>query len=81
MTVYKKLQRRPASFRNLTGLSLDEFEVLYEQVADEIERYDERQLQERDRQRAVGAGRQYQHDARNRLLMAMIWLRPQCQYR
>ena len=75
MTVYKKLQRRPTSFRNLTGLNLDEFEVLYEQVGDDIERYDETQLKERDRQRAAGAGRKYHHDARNRLLMAMIWLR------
>jgi hypothetical protein len=75
MTVYEKLRRRPASFRSLTGLSLDEFEVLYQQVVDDIERYDETQLEKRDRQRAVGAGRRYQHDARNRLLMAVIWLR------
>lgn len=75
MTVYKNLQHRPASFRNLTGLSLDEFEMLYEQVVDAIEGYDEKQLQERDRQRAIGAGRKYEHDTRNRLLMAMIWLR------
>jgi hypothetical protein len=75
MTVYEKLSRRSASFRNLTGLSLDEFEVLYQQVVDDIERYDETQLEQRDRQRAVGAGRRYQHDARNRLLMALIWLR------
>ncbi len=75
MTVYNKLQRRPASFRNLTGMSVDEYEELYQQVVDDIERYDEMQLKKRDRQREVGAGRQYRHDARNRLLMAMIWLR------
>lgn len=75
MTVYEKLRRRPAVFRNLTGLSLEEFEVLYHQVVDDIERYDETRLERRDRQRAVGAGRRYAHDARNRLLMAMIWLR------
>ncbi len=75
MTVYEKLRRRPAVFRSLTGLSIGEFEVLYQQLVDDIERYDETQLERRDRQRAVGAGRRYQHDARNRLLMAMIWLR------
>ncbi len=41
MTVDEKLRRRPASFRSLTGLSLDEFEALYHQVVDDIERYDE----------------------------------------
>jgi len=75
MTVYEKLRRRPAVFRNLTGLSIEEFEALYQQVVDDIDRYNETRLAWGDRQRAVGAGRQYAHDARNRLLMAMIWLR------
>jgi hypothetical protein len=75
MTVYEKLRRRPAVFRSLTGMSLDEFEALYRQLGDEIERHDEARLERRDRQRAVGAGQPYRHDARNRLLMAMIWLR------
>ncbi len=75
MTVYEKLRRRPAVFRNLTGLSMGEFEVLYHQMVDAIDRHDETRLERRDRQRAVGAGRRYEHDARNRLLMALIWLR------
>jgi hypothetical protein len=75
MTVYEKLYRRPTVFRSLTGMSISEFDELYQQTGDDIERYNEAQLELRDRQRAVGAGRRYQHDARNRLLMAMIWLR------
>jgi hypothetical protein len=75
MTVYEKLCRRPAVFRNLTGLSIEEFEALYQQMVNDIERYDETRLEPGQRQRAVGAGRRYDHDARNRLLMAMIWLR------
>jgi hypothetical protein len=75
MTVYEKLRRRPAVFRSLTGVSIGEFETLHQQLVDEIERYDETRLERGDRQRAVGAGRRYDHDARNRLLMAMIWLR------
>ena len=54
MTVYEKLRRRPAVFRNLTGLSLNEFETLYQQVVDDIERYDETRLEQHERQRAVG---------------------------
>jgi hypothetical protein len=75
MTVYEKLCRRPAVFRNLTGLSIEEFEALYQQIVNDIERYDETRLEQGERQRAVGAGRRYAHDERNRLLMAMIWLR------
>ena len=75
MSVYETLRRRPAVFRSLTGMSLDEFEALYRQVVDDIERYEAARLERRNRQRAVGAGHQYQHDARNRLLMALIWLR------
>jgi hypothetical protein len=75
MTVYEKLCRRPAVFRNLTGLSREEFEALYQQVVDDIDRNNETRLERGDRQRAVGAGRRYEHDTRNRLLMAMIWLR------
>jgi hypothetical protein len=75
MTVYEKLCRRPAVFRNLTGLRIEEFEALYQQMVNDIERYDETRLERGERQRAVGAGRRYAHDVRNRLLMAMIWLR------
>jgi hypothetical protein len=75
MTVYERLSRRPIVFRALTGLSIQEFETLYEQTASAIEDYDESRLNQRARQREIGAGSQYTHDARNRLLMGMIWLR------
>jgi hypothetical protein len=75
MTVYERLSRRPTVFRALTGLSIKEFETLYEQTASAIEDYDESRLNQRERQREIGAGSQYTHDVRNRLLMGMIWLR------
>ena len=75
MTIYNKLSRRPQAFRSLTGLSVEEFNALYEEVADKIDTYNESQLNQRERERNIGAGGQYQHDAGNRLLMAMIWLR------
>ena len=75
MSIYDKLRRRPAAFRSLTGLSVDEFDALYEELVDKIDSYDEGRLKRRQRERAPGAGGQYKHDARNRLLMAMIWLR------
>lgn len=75
MTIYDKLSRRPQAFRSLTGLRIEEFNALYEDVADKINAYDESRLNHGERERRIGAGGQYQHDARNRLLMTMIWLR------
>jgi hypothetical protein len=75
MTIYDKLSRRPQAFRSLTGLGIEEFNALYEEIAEKINAYAESRLNQRERERGIGAGGQYQHDARNRLLMAMIWLR------
>ena len=75
MTIYDKLRRRPAAFRSLTGVSVREFGQLYEQVASDIDEYEEGRLSRRDRKRAIGGGASYTHDTRDRLLMAMIWLR------
>lgn len=75
MAVYERLCRRRGVFRRLTGLSVREFVALYEQVGGAIERYEARRLNQRARQRAVGAGGKYERDTRDRLLMAMIWLR------
>ena len=75
MTIYDKRSRRPQAFRSLTGLRIEEFNALYEDVADKINAYDESRLNHGERERRIGAGGQYQHDARNRLLMTMIWLR------
>ena len=75
MMIYDKLIRRPPAFRSLTGLTIEEFNSLCEEVADKIDAYDESRLNHRERERGIGAGGQYKHDACNRLLMTMIWLR------
>ena len=75
MTIYDKLRRRTAAFRSLTGVSVKEFDQLYEQVASDIDEYEEGRLSRRDRKRRIGGGASYTHDTRDRLLMAMIWLR------
>ena len=75
MTVYERLRRRRGVFRRLTGLSVKEFEALYAQVEGAIAGYEERRLNRRQRKRVIGAGGTYELDTRERLLMAIIWLR------
>ena len=75
MTVYERLRRKPVTFRSLAGMTIKEFEHLYEQVASDIESYEERRLRRVDRKRDIGGGGSHRLDGRNRLLMALIWLR------
>ena len=64
-----------AAFRSLTGLRLNEFEGLYQQVGGKIEAYHICRLEGHRREREVGGGGQYGNDERNRLLMTLIGLR------
>ena len=73
--VYKRLSHRLAAFRSLTGMTVPEFDDLYEKVKKKIEDSLLESLNKRDRQRALGAGGVYKNDVRNRLLMTIIWLR------
>jgi hypothetical protein len=75
MTVYEKLRRRPATFRSLTGMTVKEFEQMYERVVGDIASYEEKRLRRPDRKRAVGGGASHSLDEGNRLLLALIWLR------
>jgi len=73
------LVRRPTSFVSLTGLTVAEFEALYEAFATAYERHRAAATTTRRdqevRQRAPGGGPRYAHDLQHRLLMALVWLK------
>ncbi len=73
--VYKRLCHRLSAFRSLTGMTVPEFDDLYEKVKNKIGDSLLESLNKRDRQRALGGGGVYKNDVRNRLLMTIIWLR------
>ena len=73
--VYERLSRRPAAFRSMTGMAVSEFDNLYRRAEPALAEEHLERLNDRPRQRAIGAGGQFKNDARNRLLMALIWLR------
>ena len=73
--VYKRLSRRPAAFRSLTGMTVNEFNDLYNETGSKIGECLIEHLNKRDRQRTIGAGGAYKNDRKNRLLMTIIWLR------
>jgi hypothetical protein len=75
MSVYERLAKRANAFRQLTGLSVAEFQTLYEEVGGKIATYHREKLHQRERQRQVGGGGQYHNDVRDRLLMSLMWLK------
>ena len=75
MLTYKKLIRKPRAFRSMTGLDIDEFEQLYGDFEYHFAETEAERLARSDRQRARGAGGQFKHDVRTRLVMTLIWLR------
>ena len=75
MLTYEKLIRKPRAFRSLTGLDIDEFDCLYGEVEYYHAETEAERLARPDRQRARGAGGQFKHDLRTRLMMALVWLR------
>ncbi len=72
---YAYVQRYPSVFQSLTGLRLAEFDAL---VADLLPRYaaaHQARLSRPDRQRAIGAGHPFELDARDQMLLTVVWLR------
>jgi hypothetical protein len=79
MVTYEKLTYHPHAAPSVIGMSLSafdqlyaEFEVAYVQRTS-VSRVTRRKRQKR--RRAVGAGRRYRYDLRDRLLMTLFWLR------
>jgi hypothetical protein len=79
MIRYDDLCRHPAAFPSLTGLTLAEFDLLaprFEQAGRDLRaRSVATRRRHQPRVHAPGAGQPYRHDARTRLLMALVWLR------
>ena len=68
----------PSAFRSLSGLTLVDFEALYQDFAPAYAQDRHASLtrkRQQPRKRAAGVGAKFSQDARTRLLMALVWLR------
>jgi DDE superfamily endonuclease len=72
---YDYLHRHPDVFRTLTGLTLPEFDRLLRTLLPHYEIHEQQRHGRPDRKRAVGAGRVFVLDARDQLLVTLVWLR------
>lgn len=72
---YPRLRRHSKMFQSWSGVSLAEFDALYQRLEPAWTQAEAARLQSRPRQRAVGGGGDYVLDLDTRLLMVLVWLR------
>jgi hypothetical protein len=80
MLTVQSLRTRPARFRSLTGLTVEQFDQL---ILDVLPRYaaaEQRRLARPNRQRGIGAGRKFMRPLPERVLLALVWLRVYATY-
>ena len=75
MINYRHLSQKPNIFKNLTGVTIDEFNELYRQTYPIWQQQEQERLNRPNRQRAIGGGRKYELKFREQLLMSLVWLR------
>ncbi|MBM4242114.1 MAG: transposase family protein [Euryarchaeota archaeon] len=70
---HKKLSRKPRLFKTFTGFNQEEFDRVYEKVKEGHDEYERKRLDRKDRKRAIGAGRKFELDLRERFLLLLIY--------
>ena len=75
MISYEKLVRKPRVFKSITGLSIAEFNQLYQKFAPAWVEHERQRLEHPHRKRAVGGGRKYSLKLKDQLVMVTCWLR------
>jgi len=72
---YDNLRRYPTVFLKMTGLRLNEFASLLDDILPRFAQAEQARLERPSRRRAKGGGRHADLAARDQILMAVIWLR------
>ena len=62
-------------FLSMTGLRVEEFDALAQEVLPQVEAAKDQRLARATRQRAVGGGEKPHLDNRDQLLLTVVWLR------
>jgi Helix-turn-helix of DDE superfamily endonuclease len=70
-----ELSRHPKVFKHLTGLGVEVFDALVQEVLPALGQAEQRRRSRRPRQRAIGAGRHCELGARDQILRTVVWLR------
>jgi hypothetical protein len=72
---YERLSRNPKVFRCMTGLLVEDFDELVEDLQPMYAAAEKQRLERPGRRRGVGGGHPFRLDYRNQVLACVIWLR------
>jgi hypothetical protein len=75
---YDRLSRKPLLFKSFTGLTVQEFDDIYDkEIAKRYGKYEIQRLSKRnkDRERKIGAGRPFKLDVKDRCIMLLVYYR------
>lgn len=80
MLSYDRLSKKPILFKSFTGLSVKQFEDVYKEIESkyckyEVKRLSHRRYGRKERKRAVGAGRHFKLDIKDRVVMVLVYYR------
>ena len=75
MMRYILVSKKPKMFSTFTGLSIEEFDRLYQTIEEKYDEYEKKRLDRKDRKNRIGQGRNFKLDLRDRLLMLMVYYR------
>lgn len=78
MFSYERLSKKPLLFKSFTGLTVQEFDDIYDnKLAKKYAKYEIQRLSKRnkDRKRDIGAGRPFKLDLKNRVVMLLVYYR------
>ena len=75
MLTYAKLSGNARRFRTIMGMSLQEFDLLLAKVEKTHPETERDRLSKRSRKRAIGAGRRFALDLRNRVMLLLFYYR------
>jgi hypothetical protein len=73
MLNYTVLSKKPEHFRNFSGLTLQEFNTLKQQITEKYPAYEQQRPQRPNRKRNISAGHPYKLNLTNRLLTLLIY--------
>ncbi|MDR1993573.1 MAG: transposase family protein, partial [Nitrososphaerota archaeon] len=75
MLNYTTLSKHPEHFKTFTGLTIQEFNTLNQQIHNQYQTYEQTRLQRTNRKRAIGAGQPFKLNLTDRLLMLLLYYR------
>jgi hypothetical protein len=75
---YDRLSKKPLLFKSFTGLTVKEFDEIYDkEIVKRYCKHEIKRLSNRkdSRERSIGAGRPFKLDIKNRFLMLLVYYR------